>query len=103
MKLLYESCEKYCELNHTGFAALADFFPVLRLLPGFLVPTKAGANHLYEEQKHLFLGHWNDVKKSMHARTSNPCMAVDLAKLQEKERFSDEEAAFLVGEKTGQS
>ncbi|KAM0715223.1 hypothetical protein Q7P37_009688 [Cladosporium fusiforme] len=97
MKLLYESCEKYCELNHTGFAALADFFPVLRLLPGFLVPTKADANHLYEEQKHLFLGHWNDVKKSMHAGTSNPCMAVDLARLQEKERFSDEEAAFLVG------
>lgn len=98
MKLMYESLGEYLRLNHTGFAAMADFFPVLRVLPAFLMPTKAAATRLYEEQKTLFLGHWYEVKRSIQEGASKPCQAVDLARLQEKEKFSDEEAAFLIGE-----
>jgi hypothetical protein len=37
--------------------------------------------------------------KPIREGTAKPCQAVDLAKLQEKEGFSDEEAAFLIGER----
>lgn len=97
MQLMYQSLDEYMRLNHAGFAAMADFFPVLRALPAFLMPTKAAAIRLFEEQKGLFLGHWYDVKRAIQDGTSKPCQAVDLARLQEKEQFSDEEAAFLIG------
>jgi len=97
MMLMFESLEEYMRLNRAGVAAMADFFPVLRLVPAWLMPTKAAATKLYEVQRELFLGHWNDAKKAIHQGTAKPCQAVDLAKLQEKEGFSDEEAAFLIG------
>jgi hypothetical protein len=100
MKLLFESLDEYMRLNRAGVAAMADFFPVLRFVPAWLVPTKAAAKKLYEVQRSLFLGHWNDAKKAIHEGTAKPCQAVDLAKLQEKEGFSDEEAAFLIGKKS---
>lgn len=97
MKLMYQGLDEYLRLNHAGFAAMADFFPILRILPAFLMPTKAAAIRLFEEQKGLFLGHWYDVKKAIQEGTSKPCQAADLAILQEKEKFSDEEVAFLIG------
>lgn len=100
MKLMFESLDEYMRLNRAGFAALADFFPILRILPAFLMPTKAAAAKCYEDQKGLFLGHWNEAKSAIRDGTANPCQAVDLAKLQYKEGFSDEEAAFLIGEAT---
>ena len=97
MKLMFESLDEYMRLNRAGVAAMADFFPILRLVPAWLMPTKAAATKLYEVQRDLFLGHWNDAKKAIREETAKPCQAVDLAKLQEKEGFSDEEAAFLIG------
>jgi hypothetical protein len=70
---------------------------VLRLVPSWLMPTKAAAKKCYQDQRGLFLGHWNEAKRAIREGTAKPCQAVDLAKLQEKEGFSDEEAAFLIG------
>ena len=99
MKLLFESLDEYMRLNRAGVAAMADFFPVLRLVPSWLMPTKAAARKCYQDQRGLFLGHWNEAKQAIREGTAKPCQAVDLAKLQEKEGFSDEEAAFLIGKK----
>ena len=99
MKLLFESLDEYMRLNRAGVAAMADFFPVLRLVPSWLMPTKAAAKKCYQDQRGLFLGHWNEAKQAIREGTAKPCQAVDLAKLQEKEGFSDEEAAFLIGKK----
>lgn len=98
LALLFESLEKYLRLNHAGFAALAGLFPILRQLPAWMMPIKGAAIELYEEQRELYLGHWYEVKKAIREGRANPCMSVDLARLQEKEEFSDEEAAFLTGE-----
>lgn len=100
LALLFESLEKYLRLNHAGFAALADFFPILRRLPAWMMPIKGEAIELYEEQRELYLGHWYEVKKAIQNGRANPCMSVDLARLQEKEGFSDKEAAFLTGKNT---
>jgi hypothetical protein len=65
-----------------------------------LMPMKAFATKVYEDTTDLYVGHWLEVKDSIEAGTSKPCLSVDLAKLQEEEGFSDEQAAYIAGEYT---
>lgn len=97
LKLLFESLDRFESLVQTGFAAMVDFFPILQSLPGFLMPLKAFATQIYDDQKGLYVGHWLQVKNAIEAGTSVPCLCVDLAKLQNEEGFSDEQAAFIAG------
>jgi hypothetical protein len=76
---------------------VVDFFPILQALPDFLMPMKAFATAIYDDQTDLYVGHWLEVKRAMQAGTSKPCLSVDLAKLQDEEGFSDEQAAYISG------
>lgn len=95
MKLLFESLDRYVALLQAGTTALADFFPPLRLLPSALLPTKKLAQDIYKEQKELYGDLWHDVKGAIYAVIATPCLSVDLAKLQEKEGFDDEQASYI--------
>lgn len=64
---------------------------------GKLTPAKRTARELYHAQKNLFLKHWLEVKDGVSLGTAKRCLSVDLAELQEKEQFDDEEAAHLAG------
>lgn len=97
LTILFESLDRFEHLTQTGIAAVVDFFPVLQSLPGFLMPLKAFATKIYDDQKGLYVGHWLEVKSAIQAGTSKPCLSVDLAKLQDEEGFSDEQAAFISG------
>lgn len=97
LKTLFETTRQLEMLLSDITAALVDFFPALRWLPEKIVPAKATARDLYHAQKDLFLGHWLDVKKAVQLGTAKKCLSVDLAELQEKESFGDEEAAYLAG------
>lgn len=97
MKLLFESLDRYVNLLQAGTTALADFFPPLRFLPSTLLPTKKLAREIYKEQKELYGGLWHDVKDAVYAGTAKPCLSFDLAKLQEKEGFDDEQASYISG------
>lgn len=97
LTILFESLDRFEHLTQTGIAAVVDFFPILQALPGFLMPLKAFATKIYDDQKGLYVGHWLEVKSSIQAGTSKPCLSVDLAKLQHEEGFSDEQAAFISG------
>ena len=98
LTILFESLDRFEHLTQTGIAAVVDFFPILQALPGFLMPLKAFAAKIYDDQKGLYVGHWLEVKSSIQAGTSKPCLSVNLAKLQDEEGFSDEQAAFISGE-----
>ena len=97
LTILFESLDRFEHLAQTGIAAVVDFFPILQALPGFLMPLKAFATKIYDDQKGLYVGHWLEVKSAIQAGTSKPCLSVDLAKLQDEEGFSDEQAAFISG------
>ena len=97
LKLLFESLDRFEHMSQTGFAAMVDFFPILQYLPGPLMPLKAFATKVYEDQKGLYIEHWLNVKNAIKAGTSVPCLSVDLARLQDEEGFSDEQAAFIAG------
>lgn len=95
--VLFESVDRFEQLTLTSVAAIVDFFPILQALPDFLMPLKAFATKVYEDTTGLYVGHWLEVKSSIQAGTSKPCLSVDLAKLQEEEGFSDEQAAYISG------
>jgi hypothetical protein len=100
LEMLFESVERFEQLALTSLTALVDFFPILQSLPDFLMPMKAFATKVYEDTTELYVGHWLEVKDSIRSGTSKPCLSVDLAKLQEEEGFSDEQAAYISGEYT---
>ena len=97
LTILFESLGRFEHLTQTGIAAVVDFFPILQALPGFLMPLRSFATKIYDDQKGLYVGHWLEVKSAIQAGTSKPCLSVDLAKLQDEEGFSDEQAAFIAG------
>lgn len=94
---LFESVDRFEQLTLTSVAAVVDFFPILQSLPDFLMPLKAFATQVYEDSTELYVGHWLEVKSAIQAGTSKPCLSVDLARLQEEEGFSDEQAAYISG------
>lgn len=84
-------------LNQTGTAALIDFFPFLRRLPDFVLPAQAKARQLHKEEKQLYLSHWLKCKNGIRDGTARPCFCVDMAKAQQAEGFSDDQAAYISG------
>lgn len=86
---LFDGFNEFAVINNTATAALVDFFPVLRSLPDFILPTQAKAKQLHREEKKLYLSHWLRAKNSVKDGTSKPCFCVDLAKIQEAEDVSD--------------
>lgn len=88
---------EFAVINQTGTAALIDFFPVLRLLPDFVLPTQAKARQLHKVEKQLYLGHWLKCKNGIESGTAQPCFCIDMARVQEKEGFSDDQAAYISG------
>ncbi len=94
---LFEGFNEFAVINQTGTAALIDFFPFLRLLPDFILPTQAKARQLHKIEKELYLGHWLKCKNSIKSGTAQPCFCIDMARVQEKEGFSDDQAAYISG------
>ncbi len=94
---LFEGFNEFAVINQTGTAVLIDSFPLLRWLPNSILPTQAKARQLHKIEKELYLGHWLKAKNSIKDGTARPCLCVDMAKTQESEGFSDDQAAYISG------
>ena len=94
---LFEGFNEFAVINQTGTAALIDFYPLLRRLPDWLLPVQAKAKQLHKEEKALYVSHWLRAKNSIKDGTAKPCFCIDLAKAQEAEGISDEQAAYISG------
>lgn len=97
MKQLFEGFSEFAEMAQTGTAALIDFFPWLRTLPDWASPTQRKAKAMFEKERDLYVGHWLVAKNAMKAGTLPPCFCVDLARAQEQEGFSDDQAGYISG------
>lgn len=89
---LFNGFGQFAEINQTGTAALIDFFPVLRLLPDFILPTQKKAKELHRKERQLYLKHWLRAKREIGDDTIKGCFCVGMAEAQEKEQFSDAQA-----------
>lgn len=94
---LFDGFSEFAEINQTGTAALTDFFPVLRLLPDWVLPTQRRAKELHKHEKALYLRHWLKAKEAANNGTIKPCFSVGLRDAQEKEGFSDDLACYITG------
>jgi len=97
MKQLFDGFSEFADLNQTGTSALIDFFPLLRSLPEFMLPTQKKAKELHKKEKALYLQHWLKAKAEVAAGTITRCFCEDLVNAQKAEGFDDEQAAYISG------
>lgn len=97
MMQLFNGFSEFADLNQTGAAALLDSFPLLRKLPDFLIPMQKKAKQLHSKEKALYKDHWMKTKEDRAKGKLKPCFCVGLAEAQEKEGFSDDQAAYISG------
>lgn len=97
MKQLFDGFSEFAEINQTGTAALIDFFPLLRILPDFMLPTQKKAKELHKREKALYLGHWLRAKRDIRDGKIKPCFCVGMAEAQKAEGFSDDQAGYISG------
>jgi cytochrome P450 len=81
-------------------AVLLDAYPVLRMLPDSIITARGKAKKVYERVSANYFGYYNRIKDAMKAGTATPCMCLEMARIQEKEGFSDLLAAYLAGNLT---
>jgi cytochrome P450 len=97
MKQLFEGFSEFAEINQTGTAGLVDFYPILRRLPDFLLPTRKKAKDLHRVEKELYLKHWLAAKTAIKNEKIRPCFCEGMAEAQKAENFSDDQAAYISG------
>lgn len=98
MKQLFDGFSEFAAINQTGTAAIVDFFPWLgRRLPDFLLPTQRKAKDLHKHEKALYRSHWLTAKREAQEGTINPCFCMGMYEAQQKEQFSDDQAAYIGG------
>ncbi|KAL2752599.1 hypothetical protein ACRALDRAFT_1058459 [Sodiomyces alcalophilus JCM 7366] len=78
-------------------AALLDLMPILRKLPDFVLPIKKEGREIHQREKTLFLGHYLKAKQGLKDGTAQPCICVDLVKIQKTEQLTDDLAAYISG------
>jgi cytochrome P450 len=95
--VLFENLDEYVHLNSTGGAALADFYPVLRYLPTWLLPSKRQATQHYDREIKMYTEMYRDVKAKIQDKNSKypPCVLNEVVSLQAKEGYSDEYTSHI--------
>ncbi|KAL2838959.1 cytochrome P450 [Aspergillus pseudoustus] len=97
MKQLFDGFSEFAEINQTGAAAFIDFFPLLRKLPAFLLPTQNKAKELHKHEKALYKGHWLKAKEDIRNNNIKPCFCVGMYEAQKRDGFSDDQASYISG------
>ncbi|KAI1735255.1 cytochrome P450 [Xylaria scruposa] len=96
-KEAFDIFDRSSELIGSKTAAMLDLLPLLRRIPAFLLPVKREGQRIHRQERALYRQLYLDVKREVHDGTSKPCVTVDLIKIQEKEGFSDDIAAYISG------
>ena len=94
---LFAVLEVFVELAQSGAAALLDVFPALRWLPDSLLSEQKRAREQHKQELKLFMSLWLKVKQAIKDGSANSCFCLEMAKVQEKEGFSEELAAYNAG------
>ena len=104
MKEMIENLYIFSDLNGAQTAALLDIYPVFRKVQRFL-PIYKQAVAVGEKTSKFFMSQWMPAKRKVLAGTISPCFAISMVKAQQQEQdlgggeeaYTDEEAAFMMG------
>ncbi|KAL9622082.1 MAG: hypothetical protein Q9160_003581 [Pyrenula sp. 1 TL-2023] len=114
-KEAFEIFDRSSEMIGSRTAALLDLVPVLRRLPDIAMPIVREGRAIHQREMKLFRGLFLQAKQGLKDGTAKvpslskligwaiiltewqPCVCVDLVKIQKDEGISDELAAYLSG------
>ncbi|KAF5968610.1 oxidoreductase [Fusarium bulbicola] len=96
-KEAFQIFDRSSEMIGSRTAALLDLIPALRRIPDFFMPIKKKGRKIHERELSLFRGFYLAAKKGLDDGSAQPCVCVDLVKLQKEEGFSDTFASYLSG------
>ncbi|KAK2603632.1 hypothetical protein QQS21_004213 [Conoideocrella luteorostrata] len=94
---MFQNFEELSKLTGSQSAAILDLFPVFRLLPDIVLPTRKKGRQYHEREKRLFMTHFLNARKQLQSGNSKPCCCVDLLRAQKELEFSDDLACYLSG------
>ncbi|CAJ2502503.1 Uu.00g098970.m01.CDS01 [Anthostomella pinea] len=97
LKALFTNLHEFSKTMGTTAAALLDLYPPLRHLPDVMLPTRRYAKKLHTIECDLHKSNWMEVKAKLRNGTAKPSLCVSLAKAQDIEGFSDEQAGYIAG------
>ncbi|ROW12010.1 hypothetical protein VPNG_05201 [Cytospora leucostoma] len=89
--------DRSSELIASRTAALLDLVPVLRRLPGFLLPIKREGIRIHEQELRFFKSLYLQARKGLQDGTAKPSFSVDLINISKKQELSDDLAAYIGG------
>ncbi|KAJ8126917.1 hypothetical protein O1611_g6721 [Lasiodiplodia mahajangana] len=96
-KYLFQLLDEFSEMTGSQAATLLDVFPILRSLPDVLLPLRQRGKLYYKKEYKMFLDQYLETKKLIGQSIAQPCFCADLVKIQEKEGYSDDLAAYIAG------
>lgn len=76
---------------------MLDYFPILRLLPDFINPSKKRGKELHKEEIALYKSYMLKVKERMEKGIITGAFCEDMFKRQEKDGFTDDWASYVSG------
>lgn len=76
---------------------MLDYFPILRLLPDFINPSKKRGKELHKEEISLYKFYMLKVKERIQKGILTGCFCEDMFKRQEKDGFTDDWASYVSG------
>ena len=74
-----------------------EAFHILQKLPTFIMTVQRKAREMHKKEKALFLLHWKQAKQAVALCIAGPCFSADVAREQEVDGFSDDQAAYHTG------
>ncbi|KAL1885084.1 hypothetical protein Plec18167_001741 [Paecilomyces lecythidis] len=96
VKQIYEGFEQFAVASQVS-ASMLDYFPVLRLLPDFMNPSKKRGKELHKEEIALYKSYMLKVKERMQQGIITGAFCEDMFKRQEKDGFTDDWASYVSG------
>jgi len=93
---LYDSLDHVTALLEPGATPPVDAFPFLRYLPGFMCSWKREVKDLRKIQQSMYYGLLNETKQKMQDGETD-CFMARLIRQREKNKFDDEQLAYLGG------
>ncbi|KAI0868103.1 cytochrome P450 [Hypoxylon argillaceum] len=91
-KQVFKNVHLIGKLAHS--AAIVDNFPFLKNLPNVMLPARQLAQDHFKNEKEFLVNVWKRAKEAVKAGGGNPCLADELYKAQQIEKWDDSIAAY---------
>ncbi|KAJ9144501.1 putative Cytochrome P450 oxidoreductase [Pleurostoma richardsiae] len=96
VKAIYEGFEEFAVASNVS-ASMLDYFPILRLMPDWMNPSKRRGKALHQAELKLYKSYMNRVRERNEKGIKSKNFCDTMFKLQEKHGFSDDWASYVSG------